>query len=174
MARFGRPSQNLAPRHARWLDEHQGGGLAADSPRAPGHTICTPGARVVLVRLWHWWCWRYGTRCCSGCQGCSCCGWPNAGCLGCCSRNRRAARDAFWPLGLSTFSDAGLSAFRARGPSPACRWPRMGQTSHRQRGYGAVAPSGRGWQVPQRQAAWAVLRAEHVVPRKPHIAARGR
>lgn len=34
---------------------------------------------------------QYGTRCCcSDCQRCSCCGWPNGGSSGCCSRNHRA------------------------------------------------------------------------------------
>lgn len=69
-----------------------------------------------------------------------------------------------------TFPGADLSAFRARGPLTVSHRPRTGRTSHRQRGYSATAPFGRGWRAPQRPVCVAAHAAGPPGPAPNHCA----
>jgi hypothetical protein len=80
-----------------------------------------------------------GTRCCYGCRGCCCCGWPRASCSCCCSRSRRAKPGSLLPCSplrpkAATSALSALSVFvphrrqgSVRGERPARTGPRPGR-----------------------------------------------
>ncbi len=80
-----------APEEGAKAGAHRGAELHTPGP--PHVAPCAAQGRHALDSGPYW---RYGSRCCCcGCPACSCCDWPSAGSVACCSTNRREAPAAF-------------------------------------------------------------------------------